>query len=149
MRTIFTSVRWGDFGKVWYLVWRAQTVLRLAFLLVWHEYLDIFLWWLSTIVECSGRFPAAICTISISPPSWTLDHCNLLHPHDFCKSHKCDMNVSHHTKAWTEFGCPTISTKNTCSVKKHMSIVDVQVWILDGKKIGKRFVHRPRRWALL
>ena len=104
----------------------------------WNKYLEMsddiffFLWWLSTIVDCSGQFLAAILSIFVPPPSCILNHCSPLIHMIFVQEQQ-GMNVSYHTKTWIEFGCPMVSTKNHVLWKKHMSIVDLQVWNFDGE----------------
>jgi hypothetical protein len=139
MIVMFTIVHCGDFGNVWCLVWSAQRVLRLACLLrlisginILRCRISFFLWWLSTIVDCSGQFLAAILSIFVPPPSCILNHCSPLIHMIFVQEQQ-GMNVSYHTKTWIEFGCPMVSTKNHVLWKKHMSIVDLQVWNFDGE----------------
>ena len=102
----------------------------------WNKYLEMsdLIFFVMTVYDC-WLFWSVPCCHSLNFCTTTILHPEPLqspHSHDFVQEQQ-GMNVSYHTKTWIEFGCPMVSTKNHVLWKKHMSIVDLQVWNFDGE----------------
>lgn len=131
---------------------------------VWNKYLEMsddifFLWWLSTIVDCSGQFLAAILSIFGTTTILHPEPLQSPHSHDFCAGttrNECKLSHKDVDRIWLPHGI----YKKSCSVKEtHVNCgsAALEFWwwtnlITKGRVkeiVGTRCAHRPCRLALL